>query len=81
MQGLYQNKLAAAEIGSKALNGEITPSEADKKIRELPDNMADYRDYLKTHREATKEQDRLAPSGVDPKLWKHMTPEERALWK
>jgi hypothetical protein len=22
-----------------------------------------------------------APSGVDPKLWKHMTPEERALWK
>jgi hypothetical protein len=49
MQGLYQNKLAASEIGSKALNGEITPSEADKQIRDLPDHMADYRDYLKAH--------------------------------
>ncbi len=22
-----------------------------------------------------------APNGVDPKVWQHMTPEERALWK
>lgn len=22
-----------------------------------------------------------APTGVDPKIWQHMTPEERALWK
>lgn len=47
MEGLYQNKLAAAEIGSKALAREITPQQADKMLRELPDHMADYREYLK----------------------------------
>lgn len=47
MEGLYQNKLAAAEIGSKALAREITPAQADKMLRELPDHMEGYREYLK----------------------------------
>lgn len=54
MQGLYQNKLAAAEIGSKALAREITPAQADKMLRELPDNMQEYRDYLKKNTAAAK---------------------------
>lgn len=47
MEGLYENKLKAAEIGSRALARDITPAEADKMLRELPDHMADYREYLK----------------------------------
>lgn len=47
MQGLYQNKIKAGEIGSAVLNGEITRSEADKRIRELPDPMQEWRDAQK----------------------------------
>ena len=54
MEGLYQNKLAAAEIGSKALAREITPAQADKMLRELPDHMQGYREYLKKSTAAAK---------------------------
>jgi hypothetical protein len=54
MEGLYQNKLAAAEIGSKALSREITPAQADKMLRELPDHMQSYREYLKKNTAASK---------------------------
>ncbi len=54
MEGLYQNKLAAAEIGSKALAREITPQQADKMLRELPDHMQNYREYLKKNTAASK---------------------------
>lgn len=54
MEGLYQNKLAAAEIGSKALAREITPAQADKMLRELPDHMQNYREYLKKSNDAGK---------------------------
>lgn len=47
MEGIYSNKLRAAEIGSAALNGEITRKEADKQLRELPDPMQEYREYVK----------------------------------
>jgi len=47
MQGLYENKLKAGEIASSVLNGDITRKEADKMIRELPDPMQSYRDYVK----------------------------------
>lgn len=60
MEGLYQNKLAAAEIGSKALAREITPQQADKMLRELPDHMTAYREYLKKNPQGAK-----AGPGVD----------------
>lgn len=52
MTGLQENKIRAAEIGSKALTKEITRSEAEKQLRELPDPMTNYRDYMKTNRGA-----------------------------
>jgi hypothetical protein len=47
----------AAEIASAALSRRITPEQADKLIRELPDHMAEYRDFLKK-----------SPPGGAPKL-------------
>lgn len=45
MTGLTQNKVQAAEISSRALAGEITRTEAEKQLRELPDPMKPYTDY------------------------------------
>lgn len=63
MEGLYKNKITAAEIGAKAISGELTRAQAEKMLRELPDPMKDWRD-------ATKDQKPKAgakpPSGVDP---------------
>lgn len=53
MTGLQENKIRAAEIGSKALNKEITRSEAEKQLRDLPDPMTPYRDYMKANRGAS----------------------------
>lgn len=47
LEGVTQNKLAAAEIASRALTGEITRKEADKLIRDLPDPMAEWREANK----------------------------------
>jgi hypothetical protein len=44
LQGLTQNKILASEIASKALNQEITRSQAERQLRELPDPMAGYRE-------------------------------------
>jgi hypothetical protein len=57
LEGLYDNKVRAAEIASAALSRRITPEQADKLIRELPDHMAEYRDFLKK-----------SPPGGAPKL-------------
>jgi spore germination cell wall hydrolase CwlJ-like protein len=47
LEGLYQNKMAAAEIGSKALAGEISRSDAEKQLRALPDPMKEWREFNK----------------------------------
>lgn len=47
LEGLYNNKAKAAEISSRAINGEISRSEADKMLRELPDPMKEYREFIK----------------------------------
>jgi hypothetical protein len=47
LDGLYQNKVRAAEIGAKALSGEITRSEAEKQLQKLPDPMEGYREFQK----------------------------------
>ncbi|MDO8595729.1 MAG: hypothetical protein Q7R45_03810, partial [Sulfuricaulis sp.] len=43
MEGLYQNKITAAEIGAKAISGEITRSQAEKMLQQLPDPMEGWR--------------------------------------
>src|SRR6185312_4704580 len=48
MEGLAANKAKAAEIGSMALNKEITRKEAEKQLRELPDPMQGWRDAQKS---------------------------------
>jgi hypothetical protein len=47
LQGLFQNRLRAAQIASMALNRQISPADADKMISELPDPMAGYREFIK----------------------------------
>lgn len=47
LQGLYENKRRAAEIGAAALNGRITRENAEKLLADLPDPMAGYRDFIK----------------------------------
>lgn len=47
LQGVQENKLRAAEIGSLALSGQITRTEAEKRLRELPDPMQGYREFIK----------------------------------
>jgi hypothetical protein len=47
LQGVQENKLRAAEIGSLALSGQISRTEAEKRLRELPDPMQGYRDFIK----------------------------------
>jgi hypothetical protein len=60
LQGFIQNKMAAAQIGSAALTGEITRSEAERRIRELPDPMKEWREYQKTAPKAQEAPDRAA---------------------
>ena len=47
LEGMVQTKLAAAEIASRALTGEITRKDADKLLRDLPDPMAEWREMNK----------------------------------
>lgn len=62
MKGLYENKIKAAEIGSRALNGEISRPEAEKMLRELPDPMENYRQYMKKNRGAPTASGPATPS-------------------
>jgi len=47
MNGLQENKVRAADIASKVINKEITRTEGEKQLRELPDPMQPYRDFRK----------------------------------
>lgn len=43
LTALSEHRIASAEIGSRALAGEITPREAEKQLRALPDPMTLWR--------------------------------------
>jgi len=47
LQGLAENKIRAAEIGAAALNGKISRPDAEKMLRDLPDPMSGYREFIK----------------------------------
>jgi len=59
--GLQENKIRAAEIGSKALTKEVTRSDAEKQLRDLPDPMTQYREYMKANRGAPTAGAKTAP--------------------
>lgn len=65
LSGLYQNKVAAAEIGAKALNGDITRAQAEKQLRELPDPMQGYRDFAKKSKDTAAQTTTGAPAPAD----------------
>lgn len=65
MEGIYQNKLKAAEISSAALNGEMTRKEADKQLRELPDPMEEYRQYKATEKKGPTVAKDADPAAVE----------------
>jgi hypothetical protein len=47
MEGLYQNKLLAAEIAAKAISKEMSRADAEKALRSLPDPMKEWREFTK----------------------------------
>lgn len=47
MEALQQHQEKAAEIASMAMNRELSPKEADKMLRELPDPMTAWKDFKK----------------------------------
>jgi hypothetical protein len=66
LTGLQENKIRAAEIGSKAMTKEITRSDAEKQLRELPDPMTRYREYMKANRGApTAGGNKTAPTVIN----------------
>ena len=61
LQGIYENKRRAAEIGAAALNGRISRPDAEKMLNDLPDPMAGYREFVKRAKpEAAKAQQDIA---------------------
>jgi hypothetical protein len=60
LKGLQENKIRASEIGSKALNGEITRPQAEKMLRELPDPMENFRAYEKANKKTADSPDKAA---------------------
>jgi hypothetical protein len=66
MKGLQENKIRAAEIGSRALNGEITRPEAEKLLRSLPDPMDSYRAYTKANKQGATAPAKAAPIMPQP---------------
>jgi hypothetical protein len=52
MEAIQNHQEKAAEIASMALNKEITPKEADKMLRELPDPMTAFKEFKKTQEKA-----------------------------
>ena len=64
LEGLYNNKIAAAEIASRAMNKEITPREADKLLRDLPDPMKEWRYYQKSRPTTTAPVAGTSPSAA-----------------
>lgn len=79
LQALAEHKIEAARIAAEAISGNITPREADQQIAALPDPLSLWKQngqQLLAGSPDTPD----APEGVDPELWRYMTPEERALW-
>jgi len=65
LKGLQENKVLAAEIASKALNGEITRPEAEKQLRNLPDPMTNYREFMKNRKPAETKATTVDPAALE----------------
>lgn len=84
-QNIQGNKMKAAEIASRAMNGEITWQAADKEIRALGNPFQAFKvSQAKTRATGGLDYGASAapaewPGPADE--WQYLTPEERALWK
>jgi hypothetical protein len=63
LEGIAQHKIAAAEIASKAMAGEIKPAEAEKQLRALPDPLTLWKQQGKTLTAPKAETPPAAPAG------------------
>ncbi|MGV2110155.1 hypothetical protein ACQZ46_02635 [Agrobacterium salinitolerans] len=84
MRGVAQYEMQMGEIADMVADRVITPSEGRKRVRELENPLSAYKDAAKGFMgPASKTQSGVgaAPEGVDPNVWRFMTPEERKLWQ
>lgn len=91
-KAIAEYDIKMGEIADAVADRSITPSEGRKRIRELENPLSGYTEKMRKLRGTNtngKTPPRApappsapqAPSGVDPNLWRYMTPEERKLWQ
>lgn len=91
-KAIAEYDIKMGEIADAVADRSITPSEGRKRIRELENPLSGYTEKMRALR-GTDTNGRTpprapappsapqAPAGVDPNLWRYMTPEERKLWQ
>lgn len=81
MRGITQYTIEQGKIASDVANRTITPAEGRARLNKLENPLADFNKAIAGGKGGGKgSAERPAPTGVDATAWKHMTPEERALW-
>jgi len=89
MRGLATMKQARADIAMRLATGEIDPQKAMEALKSIPSPFPSMGDDSQAQQSPSAQgmtappdatQMPPPPQGVDPNLWQHMTPEERALW-
>lgn len=86
MTAIAQNKRTAANIARAAMSGNLSREAAEAKLQALPDPFTAWKKANPAPAQsavpAAPQQQNVGqpPQGIDPGLWQHMTPEERALW-
>jgi hypothetical protein len=68
LQALQDHKEQAAEIASKAMNKELTPREADKMLRGLPDPLTSWK---QANKQSTLQAGGATPPSIDVIVKKH----------
>ena len=82
MEALSIHKQRQSDIATQVLTGEMTRKDAMKALRDMPDPLEAVTKSIREMKKAGPAGGVSAgpPAGVDPKIWQHMTPEERKLW-
>ncbi len=91
-KAIAEYDIKMGEIADAVADRSITPSEGRKRIRELENPLSGYTEKMRAlrgtdtngktpPRAPTPPSAPQAPAGVDPNLWRYMTPEERKLWQ
>ena len=84
MRGIAQYEQQLGDIADRVANREITAAEGRKLIKQVKNplsNIGKIGGEKAAPQAAQSAPETPPPQGVDADTWKHMTPEERALWK